>query len=205
MELKKVIESRSSIRVYKQEPVPLDDLREMVRLGSLAPSVANFQPWKFIVVTDRELMRDMATQVARKLEEIPANESKAAKNVKSQVEWFATFFQDAPALIAVAMEPYESVLEKGVVMDHDEINRQRNYPDFQSAGACIQNILLAAVDMNYGACWLSAPMMAKAALSKMLGLEDKYLLVAFVAVGIPDKIPARKQSRDIDEMLKIIE
>ncbi len=204
MELKQAIEKRSSVRVYKQDPVPLEDLKEMVRLGSLAPSVANFQPWKFVIVTDRELMLDMATKVARKIEDIPANESRVAKNVKSQVEWFATFFQDAPAIIAVAMEPYESVLEKGVVMDHDEINRQRNYPDFQSAGACIQNMLLAAVGMNYGACWLSAPMMAKEALSKMLGLEEKYLLVAFVAVGVPDKIPPKKQVRDIDEMVKVL-
>ena len=204
MELKQAIENRSSIRVYKQDPVPLEDLKEMVRLGSLAPSVANYQPWKFVIVTDRKLMRDMAAKVARKIEDIPANESRVAKNVKSQVEWFATFFQDAPAIIAVAMEQYESVLEKGVVIDHDEINRQRNYPDFQSAGACIQNMLLAAVDMDYGACWLSAPMMAKEALSKMLGLEEKYKLVAFVAVGRPDRIPQKKQARDIDEMVKVI-
>ncbi len=205
MELKQAIEKRSSIRTYKQDPVPPEDLKEMVRLASLAPSVANFQPWKFVIVTNKDLMRDMARKVARKIEEIPPNESRAAKNVKSQVEWFATFFQDAPAVIAVAMEPYESVLEKGVVIDHDEINRQRNYPDFQSAGACIQNMLLAAVDMNYGACWLSAPMMAKEALSSMLELEDKYQLVAFVAVGIPERVPPKKQVKDVDEMLKIIE
>lgn len=205
MELKQAIESRTSIRVYKNEPVPVDDLKEMVRLASLAPNVANFQPWKFVIVTNRELLQDMAREVVTELGNIPENESRAAKNVKSQVEWFATFFQDAPALIAVSMEGYESVLEKGVVMSHDEINRLRNYPDIQSAGACIQNMLLAAVDMGYGACWLSAPMMARDKLEGMLGLEEKFNLIAFVAVGKPDKVPARKPPRDISEMLKVIE
>ncbi|MFO7923529.1 MAG: nitroreductase family protein [Bacteroidales bacterium] len=205
MELKQAIEKRTSVRVYKKDPVPLSDLKEMVRLASLAPSVANFQPWKFVIITNKELLESMARKVALHLDKIPANESRAAQNVKSQVEWFATFFQDAPALVAVAMETYESVLEKGVTMDHDEINRQRNHPDIQSAGACIQNMLLAAVDMDYGACWLSAPMMVKETLEEMLGLEDKYKLMAFVAVGKPEKVPVKKASKDPEEMIKVIE
>lgn len=205
MELKQAIESRTSIRAYKKQPVPLEDLKEMVRMASLAPSVANFQPWKFVIITNKDLLGDMARQVAVHLEDIPANESRAAKNVKSQVEWFATFFQDAPALIAVAMESYESVLEKGVAISHDEINRKRNFPDIQSAGACIQNMLLTAVNMNYGACWLSAPMMAKDKLEKMMELDEKFNLIAFVAVGIPEKVPAKKPARNLEEMLKIIE
>ncbi len=205
MELKQAIESRRSIRAYKDQPVPLEDLKELVRMASLAPSVANFQPWKFVIITNKELLNDMARKVALHLEAIPPNESRAAQNIKSQVEWFATFFQDAPALIAVAMESYESVLEKGVEMSHDEINRKRNFPDIQSAGACIQNILLSAVDMNYGACWLSAPMIAKDALEKMMGLDEKFNLIAFVAVGVPGSIPATKPARDLEEILKIID
>jgi nitroreductase len=205
MELKQAIENRTSVRVYKNEPVPIEDLKELVRLGSLAPSVANSQPWTFIIVTSKTLLGDMARKVVRQLENIPENESRAAKNIKSQVEWFATFFQDAPALIALAMEKYESVLEKGVVMDHDEINRLRNYPDIQSAGACIQNILLAAVDMGYGACWLSAPMMAKDALEKMLGLDERFRLTAFVAVGKPENTPVKKPQKDIKEIIRVIQ
>lgn len=205
MELKQAIENRTSVRVYKDERVPMADLKEMIRLASLAPSVANSQPWRFIVVTRKPLLQDMARKVARQLDDIPANESRAAKNVKSQVEWFATFFQDAPALIGIAVESYESVLEKGVVMSHDEINRMRNYPDIQSVGACIQNLLLAAVDMDYGACWLSAPMMAKDTLEKMLELEQNWKLMAFVAVGKPVKAPPKKPVRLLEEMIKIIE
>lgn len=205
MELKLAIESRTSVRAYKSEPVALDDLKEMIRLANLAPSVADSRPWEFVIITSKKLLDDMARKVARQIENIPENESIAAKNVKSQVEWFATFFQDAPAVIALAMTNYESVLEKGVVMDHEEINRMRNYPDIQSAGACIQTMLLAAVDMGYGSCWLSAPMVAKDTLEKMLGMDEKFKLIAFVAVGKPERIPAKKPARDINEIIRIIE
>lgn len=205
MELKQAIESRTSIRVYKKDPVPLNDLKELVRLGNLAPSIADSRPWTFIIVTNKTLLEDMARKVVRQLETVPENESKAAKNVKSQVEWFATFFQDAPALIAVAMTNYESVLEKGVKLEHDEINRMRNYPDIQSAGACIQNMLLAATDMGYGACWMSAPMMARESLEKMLGLDERFSLTAFIAVGVPASIPPKKPAKDIDDIVRVIE
>ncbi|PTA68247.1 nitroreductase family protein [Deinococcus arcticus] len=46
------IESRRSIRKYVQEPMNQDDLREILRLASLAPSAWNAQTWRFAVVQD---------------------------------------------------------------------------------------------------------------------------------------------------------
>ncbi len=68
-------------------------------------------------------------------------------------------------------KPYETVLETAVELTHDEINTLRNYPDIQSAGASIQNILLTAVDMGYGACWLSGPMFARQEIEQMLNVQ----------------------------------
>jgi nitroreductase len=205
MELKKVIESRASVRTFKNEEVPLNDLKEMLRLASLAPSANNYQPWKFIVIRNKEVLGKLAMKVSARIAELPENQSKASKNVKSQVEWFATFFQDAPALIGVAMEEYETVLEKGVTVSHEEINRMRNYPDIQSAGACIQNLLLAAVDLGYGACWLSAPMIAKEEIESILKLKEGLHLIAFVAVGKPDRPVVPKEKKAVDEMIELID
>ncbi|MBZ9712713.1 nitroreductase family protein [Deinococcus multiflagellatus] len=46
------IETRRSIRKYVQEPMNQDDLREILRLASLAPSAWNAQTWRFAVVQD---------------------------------------------------------------------------------------------------------------------------------------------------------
>ncbi len=205
MDLKQSIEKRTSIRNFTDEKIPVHDLKELVRRAGLAPSVNNYQPWKFYAITNKDILSKMAVKVSEKIKQIPSNKSIAAKNVKSQVEWFATFFESAPAVIAMAMEDYESVLEKGVDLSHDEINKMRNFPDMQSAGAAIQNLLLSAVDLGYGACWLSAPMIAKESLEEIIKIEKTYHLIAFVAVGKAVRDLQPKTKKSIDEIFKLID
>jgi nitroreductase len=205
MELLQVIEQRASVRVFTEEKVVIADLKEMVRRAGMAPSVNNYQPWKFIAVTNSRLLHRMASDVSRKISGLPNSDIKRADLVKSQVEWFATFFENAPAVIVLAMESYETVLEKGVELSHDEINRLRNYPDIQSAGAAIQNILLSAVDLGYGACWMSAPMVAKYELESMLNISDPWHLVAFVAVGRPKNPQKPSNRKNLEEIFELME
>jgi nitroreductase len=44
--------ARRSVRLYKQEPVPREDLDRIFEIVRLAPSAFNVQPWRFVVVTD---------------------------------------------------------------------------------------------------------------------------------------------------------
>jgi nitroreductase len=52
MDFYDVIQKRLSVRSYKPDPVPGDALGRILEAGRLAPSAKNYQPWKFIVVTD---------------------------------------------------------------------------------------------------------------------------------------------------------
>ena len=48
--------SRQSDRAYdKERPVETEKLERILEAGRLAPSACNAQPWKFVVITDREL------------------------------------------------------------------------------------------------------------------------------------------------------
>jgi nitroreductase len=203
MELKNAIEGRTSVRSFLPDPVPLSDIREMVRLAGLAPSVNNFQPWSFILITNRLKINEMASIVAGKLKEVPLKNSKLTGNIMNQVEWYSTFFKDAPAVLAVVLHPYESVWEKGVELSHEEINRMRNYPDIQSAGACIQTLLLAAVDLGYGACWLSGPMIARHELEELLEISAPQKLLSFVGIGKPSRDFMPKEKQNLAENLKM--
>jgi len=205
MELKVAIETRTSVRQYLPEAIDIKDIKEMVRLASLAPSVNNYQPWKFIAITNKEMLSSMANLIRRKILALPDNDSRFSVNIKNQVEFFATFFEQAPVLIAICMDSYETVLEKGVTLSHEEINIMRNSPDIQSTGACIQNLLLAAVDMGYGACWMSAPMVASEDLGKMIDIKDSSKLISFVAVGKPLKPVKPREKKPIDDMFRVIE
>lgn len=52
MDLYDAIARRVSVRAYRPDPVPPDVLNRVLEAGRLAPSAKNYQPWKFIVVTD---------------------------------------------------------------------------------------------------------------------------------------------------------
>ncbi|MCD6385466.1 nitroreductase family protein [Candidatus Sumerlaeota bacterium] len=55
MDVMKAITIRRSVRKYKPEPIPANELRELLEAMRSAPSAANRQPWKFLVVTDQAL------------------------------------------------------------------------------------------------------------------------------------------------------
>lgn len=201
MKLIEAIEKRTSVRDFADKKVSIETLREIVRIGSMAPSVNNYQPWKFVIITKPETLSEMSNAVSKKVMQLPELNIEGAKNIKSQVEWFSTFFEKAPAVIAVCLNDYVSVLEQGTKLSHEEINKQRNYPDIQSAGACIQNMLLAAVNFDLGACWMSAPMIASDDISKIINIRDKDKLIAMVAVGYPKNEVKPKARRDIKDLI----
>ena len=63
MELKDVIANRKSIRAYKDKPVEEEKLLRVLEAARLAPSGANKQDWKFVVVRDankREVLKHAA-------------------------------------------------------------------------------------------------------------------------------------------------
>ncbi|MRM87399.1 nitroreductase [Faecalicatena contorta] len=56
MNITEAIQSRRSIRNFKNTPVPEDLLRRLADAGRLAPSASNLQAWKFFFVTEPDLV-----------------------------------------------------------------------------------------------------------------------------------------------------
>ncbi len=53
------IYDRRSIRKYLDKPVDEKTLNEILKAGMYAPSAVNKQPWHFVVITDKGVMRDV--------------------------------------------------------------------------------------------------------------------------------------------------
>jgi nitroreductase len=51
---------RRSIRKYKPDPIPVENLKQILEAGRQAPSAANRQPWHLVVVGDPEQKRRVA-------------------------------------------------------------------------------------------------------------------------------------------------
>jgi len=202
MEFSKVLQQRSSVRNFKNEPVPEKDLREMVQRAGMAPSVNNSQPWKFLAITNKKMKQDMVDIVNTHIEKMFPD---GDKNTLKTVEHFSTIFENAPAMVLVLTKPYQAVAEKllNQNLTFEMLNAQRKYPNLQSVGAAVENFLLSAVDLNYGACWLSGLMVAEKEISEYLKIEEPWELVTAIAVGKPERVPAPKEKLPLEEIFEL--
>ena len=177
MEFRDLVAARTSCRQFRPDPVSADALREMVRVAAMAPSPANAQPWSFIGILDKELMSRMGAAVRKRLaDRLPDPADEKGARARARVEWFSTFFADAPSLVAVTLAPYRAVIDdllegSETDLDHDAVNEQRMWPDLQCIGAAVEHLLLAATDMGYGGCWVSGPLMARQEIERLLDLS----------------------------------
>ncbi len=60
MEALEALKTRRCVRAYTHEPVPREVIEELIDCARLAPTAHNVQPWEFVVVRDRAVLRQIA-------------------------------------------------------------------------------------------------------------------------------------------------
>ena len=177
------IRERRSVRKYQARPVPQEAVEEVLVAAGWAPSAHNAQPWRFIVLADASVKRELAEAMA---ESWAADMAKDGLNIeadkrKVRVERFVT----APVLILACLTM------DGMNKFPDE-KRQKSERDLavQSLGAALQNMLLAAHAKGLGACWFSAPGFCKETVRKVLKIPDEIEPEALIAMGYPAEKPS---------------
>jgi nitroreductase len=60
METWDAMRARRNVREFTQEPVPGEALDRILDAGRRAPSAGNWQPWDFVLVTDRHQLVELA-------------------------------------------------------------------------------------------------------------------------------------------------
>jgi nitroreductase len=181
------IAARRSIRKYQEAPVPEEILRRILTAGIQAPSGKNRQPWRFIVVQGKaraEMVRVMRAGIAH-LEEEGIDTGSA--------KWSVQIMEQAPVTVFV-FNPY---IEYEQPMD-DIGARMMNIVDVQSAGAAIQNMLLAATDLGLGSLWICDVFSAYTELCEWLG--ETHQMIAAVSFGYPDEAPGARPRKGMDEV-----
>lgn len=208
MDLTEAIRTRRSIRRFKPDPVPEEDIRLIIELAGLAPSASNAQMWRFLAVTNQEVLQAMKHAVIHKLDEMGGwpEALPYLEKLKATKGW-STFFAEAPVTIVVLGEPYsasiDSILEERG-MSLGEIRDLRRRPDIQSLGASIEHICLAAHAMGYGTCWMTAPMIAVEEIQTVLGVQPPWEVVALIPLGLPDYEPPARPRKPVEEVLEFI-
>jgi nitroreductase len=208
MDLFDSIQGRKSIRRFKQTPVPDEDIKKILDAGRLAPSANNTQPWSFIVIKDRTVLKQMADAARHMIDRmIPHAESeKQAQRLAAYKGTYYTFFENAPVVVAVLMEAYDAGTDRVLAKmgySPEDIKRLRPLPGLQSVAAAIENMLLAIHALGYGSCWMTGPLVAQEAFERLLGFGKEKSIVALLPVGVPDENPPARLRKPLEEIMSV--
>lgn len=210
MDLFNAIQGRKSIRRFKQTPVSDEDVKMILDAGRFAPSSNNSQPWRFCVIRDRALLKNMADAAREMVDRmLPyAEDEKQAQRLAAYKSSYYTFFENAPVVIAVFMEKKDSAgtdqLLARMGYSAEDIMRLRPMPGLQSVSAAVQNMLLAVHALGYGSCWMTGPLVAQEAFEKLLGYAKDEFITALLPIGVPDENPPARNRKPLEELMKLI-
>lgn len=130
-----------AMRRVKPDPIPEDVVQRMLDAAIRAPSPGNTQQWRFVTVTDRELIGELgvlyqrsweqleATAYAGRREQAEARGDTVTQRVLSSASWLAANFGQVPLVIL----PYV-----------------RNDPDGSGIYPAVWNLMLAARAQGVG-------------------------------------------------------
>ena len=57
MDFKELLEKRRSVRDFEDKEVPLDLIKEIINDSIKAPNASHRQPWSFIIVNNKDMMK----------------------------------------------------------------------------------------------------------------------------------------------------
>lgn len=212
-DLAALIRSRRSIRRYRPDPVPEEMILKAVELATWAPNGGNFQPWRFFVVTNRDLIGQMADAMDAR-SRLMASWPESEPYREHADRWLRTgaFFRQAPVCIAVMVGGYQSIADRLLaargVTDPAAREmmqwRQFGASRIQTIGGAVMLLLLALHQQGLGACWMAGPQQAKAEIEALLDCPEGFEFVALVPVGWPAEEREGAPRKPLDEVTRII-
>jgi iodotyrosine deiodinase len=169
--------TRRSVRFISSEPVPFELIENAIRCASLAPSGANQQPWKFVVVKDPDIkrrIREAAEAEERESYEhrMPADWLEALAPLGT--DWHKEFLETAPYLIVVFRVDFGLVGE----------TKTKHYYVQESVGIAT-GFLLAALHLS-GLATLTHTPSPMGFLSNILDRPKNERPFVLIPVGLPN-------------------
>ena len=172
-----------SIRRYRPDAIPTEDLNTILWAASRAPSGSNRQPFRFLVLTDGVN--------ARRAKSLLGEAFRAGWRSKRSADGFDTGSAHDPespkARQARAMQEYVDGFESIPVVILVCLERYRDPNPYEGASvypAC-QNLLLAARSLGYGGALTMWHLGVERELRELLGVPDHVALSACITLGRP--------------------
>jgi nitroreductase len=176
------IKKRRAVRAYESKPVPRDVLNAIIEAGNEAPSAMNSQPWRFVVVEDKEAKKKLlaaalpkAKMITEKVKDIDPERYEAIK--KRYAELPDPVYYSAPSIVFV--------IGNGIYSEH-------------SCPLACENMMLAAYSLGLGSCWVGFGAMVNddPAVRGLLDLQEGESIFGPILLGYPKAHPPRPPKKD---------
>ena len=201
MELLKAIQSRRSIRKFKSNEVPDHTIKELLDAARLAPSGSNLQATRFVVIkspvermklkecTPLPFVAHAPVIIACCIDkEAMGNTQVRYRELMEAQAFVGTPLADDPTLMEAAAKRRSS-MDQATIKAYLTLN----------AAIAIEHIVLRAVDLGLGSCWIM--MFDSAKTKSMLELGDRYEVIALLPIGYPDQSPAARPRLPLEELI----
>jgi len=164
MEFFEVLESRRSVRSFEERPVPEELLRRVIEAVRNAPSAGNMQPWELVVVRERDAIHRIVETTFTGFD--PSSGQQQA------------WLEGAPVIVVTCADVKRSASRYGAMGSQVAV---------LDTAAAVQCMLLAAVAVGLGSCWVSG--FDPVALAHALRLPDTLKPLAILPLGFPAAVP----------------
>jgi len=176
MNVSQAIQERRSVKAYDpQHKMTEAEIQQLLSLAMLSPTAFNIQNWRFVVVTDHALRKEI-----RKVSWDQAQVEDASilivltADLKAWEKAPERYWQNAPKPVQDFLVPAIGQYYTGnELVQRDEAMR--------SCGMAAMTIMLAAKEMGYDTCPMDG--FDFDAVAKLLNLPDDHTPVMFVVVG----------------------
>ncbi len=187
--------SRRSIRIYRDEPVSVAVVNQLLTIATQAPSAHNRQPWRWVVVANPGTRQALADAMAVEFEHDLRRDGLDDDTIVQTVNRSRLRIGGAPMLIV----PCITMAEMDSYPDPDR-QRCEWQMAVQSVALACQNLMIAAHAAGLGSCWICAPLFCKETVQHALTLPSEWEPQAILTLGYPaapGRIRPRKEIGDI--------
>ena len=196
---------RRSVRDYKASDVADDIIRELIKVGTYAPSAGNRQPWRFVVIKNREIITRLSERAKKlwlvwldRMGESSDPEVERLANVMKMPVY--NIFYNAPVLILIFAAPRTSSGQESFAAEAENMMLR------DDCAAAAENMMLAARSLGIGSCWVGfgLPLDSDPDTRQELSVPGGYRLMVPLIFGYPTKDIQTAPPRDEDVILNWI-
>ena len=182
-----LLKKRRSIRDYQDRVVSLDTITDIIKKSCLAPSSGNGQPWRFIIINNRSVIKKLSDESKRNLlsdlEKNPASPSRNYEAILRDKNF--NIFYNAPCLVFIGGSMEVRTLQVDCAL-----------------AACY--FMFSACARGLGTCWIGlGRFIQNPELRKLIGMPEDYQIVAPVILGYPEVVPPSSERME-PQILNII-